>query len=324
MAYTRVHRLMRLIILIHGSSRLNAQKLAETFKTSVRNIYRDIEQLQGAGMPLFFNEETKGYAFRRDFFLRPVEFTIEEAMALTLLGREIGQSDQLPHLNEAGKAMEKIQANLPLSIKEMIDELHPHVSIALARAGNEPTGEVYSLVRQAINNKRALQCEYESQAKKANGDMGKFRFDPYALYFGQRAWYVIGLHHGRKEVRTLKLARFTNCKPSEKPYFIPDDFSLANHFGQAWRMMKSGTLYDIKLHFDPTVAETVADTHWHDSQEVDIHDDDSIEMRFRVDGLDEITWWIMSYGPHCRVLEPPELVNQIKQLHQNAANQYGH
>ena len=43
---------------------------------------------------------------------------------------------------------------------------------------------------------------------------------------------------------------------SSKPYFIPDDFSLRKHFGKAWRMVPSGTIYPIQLHFDAAFAET--------------------------------------------------------------------
>lgn len=322
MQYTRVHRLLKIITLIQGSKRLNALKLATLCACSERNIYRDIKMLEGAGVPISFDAVDGGYSIRRDFFLRPVDLTLEEALSLVLLAREVGQTEQLPHASEAGKAVDKLLAMLPLNIREMIDELMPRVTVDLARVANEPTAEIYSLVRQAINDKRSLQCVYESQSKKPNGDGGKFRFDPYELYFGQRAWYVVGLHHGRGEVRTLKLARLADCKPTDKPYGIPDDFSLDKHFGQAWRMMPGGKLYDIQLHFDAAFAETVADTHWHKSQDFEWQEDGSMIMRFRVNGLDEIVWWILSYGPHCRVIEPKELATRVRDLSRCAATNY--
>ena len=322
MENTRISRLLRLITLIQGSARLNAAKLAEIFQTTERNVYRDIEKLEGAGVPISYDDETRGYSIRRDFFLRPVDFALEEALAIILLGKEIGQTEQLPHAAEAGKAIEKLLATLPANIREMVDELLPQMYVDLARSANEPTAEIYTLIRQAITNKRALQCTYESPSRKPVIESDLFRFDPYALYFGQRAWYAVGFHHGRSEIRTLKLARLVQCKSLDKPYFIPDEFSLDKHFGTAWRMMPSGTLYDIHLSFDAKMAETVADTHWHDSQDVKWNDDGSIEMHFRVDGLEEIIWWIMSYGPHCRVIEPGELRTRIAELHAKAAALY--
>jgi predicted DNA-binding transcriptional regulator YafY len=324
MKYTRVHRLFRLITQIQGSGHLNARRLAELCETSERNIYRDLRMLEGAGVPVSFDPESSGYAIRRDFFLRPVDLTLEEAMAVLMLADRVGAREQIPHVAHAGKAAEKLLAVLPRQISEMIGEVMPRVFVSLAQSSNEPTSDVYGAMRDAIIRRRALECKYESPTPKKSGDVAAFRFDPYALYFGQRAWYVVGLHHGHKEIRTLKLSRFTQCKSNDKPYFIPDDFSLDHHFGQAWRMMPSGTIHDIKLHFDPAFAETVADTHWHDTQEVQWLDDGSVQMSFQVDGLEEIVWWILSYGPHCRVIEPPELAKRIRKLQKSAAEQYDH
>jgi proteasome accessory factor B len=322
--YTRVHRLFRLITQIQGSTSLNARRLAELCETSERNIYRDLRMIEGAGVPVTFDPDSGGYAIRREFFLRPVDLTLEEAMAMLMLADRVGAQGQIPHVLESGKVAEKLRAILPRPIAEMINEMMPHVAVSLARTSNEPTADVYGSMRDAILRRRALECEYESVGRKASGEAVAFRFDPYALYFGQRAWYVVGFHHGHNEIRTLKLCRFTHCKTIDKPYFVPDDFSLDHHFGQAWRMMPSGTIHDIKLHFDAAFAENVADTHWHDSQDIDWLEDGSIHVSFRVDGLEEIVWWILSYGPNCRVIEPPELVERVRKLQKSAAELYDH
>ena len=324
MKYTRVHRLFRLITQIQGSSGLNAKRLADRCETSERNIYRDIKMLEGAGVPVSHDPDSGGYTIRRDFFLRPVDLTLEEAMAVVMLADRVGAQEQIPHVAEAGRAAEKLLAILPRPIGDLISELMPRVEVSLAQTSNEPTADVNCSMRDAIVRRRALECEYESPNRKLRDDAGIFRFDPYALYFGQRAWYVVGFHHGRNEIRTLKLCRFTRCKSIDKPYFIPDDFSLDHHFGQAWRMMPSGTIHNIKLHFGSTVAETVADTHWHDTQEIHWLDDGSIHATFEVDGLEEIIWWILSYGPHCRVMQPVELAERVRKLQESAAEQYYH
>lgn len=321
MRYTRVHRLLKLITQIQGSKRLNARKLADLCETSERNIYRDIQMLEGAGVPVSFDPDSGGYAVRRDFFLQPVDLTLEEAMAVLLLANQVGARGQVPHSAQAGKAAEKLLAVLPRQIGEMINEVMPRVAVSLAKTSNEPTADMYTTIRHAIVQRRALECKYESSSRKSSGNGAKFRFDPYALYFGQRAWYVVGLHHGRKEIRTLKLSRFTKCASIDKQYLIPDEFSLDKHFGQAWRMVPSGTIYEVKLHFDAAFAENVADTHWHDSQEIEWLEDGSIEASFRVDGLEEIVWWVMGYGPHCRVIGPVELGQRVRELHKSAAEQ---
>jgi proteasome accessory factor B len=95
---------------------------------------------------------------------------------------------------------------------------------------------------------------------------------------------------------------------------IPEDFSLARHLGNAWRMIRGQKTYRVELAFDPEFAETIADTHWHPTQEVIWNDDQSITFRCKVDGLEEIVWWVLSMGPHCVVNKPKELAEQVKEL----------
>jgi predicted DNA-binding transcriptional regulator YafY len=70
----------------------------------------------------------------------------------------------------------------------------------------------------------------------------------------------------------------------------------------------------VELHFDPEFAETIADTHWHSTQEVIWNDDQSITFKCKVDGLEEIVWWVLSMGPHCTVKKPKELIEQVRKL----------
>jgi hypothetical protein len=53
-------------------------------------------------------------------------------------------------------------------------------------------------------------------------------------------------------------------------------------------------------------AETIADTHWHSTQQIEWLEDKSIRFQCQVDGLEEIVWWVLSMGPYYQVESPPE------------------
>ncbi len=123
-------------------------------------------------------------------------------------------------------------------------------------------------------------------------------------------------------MRKLKLNRFSRIELTDRPYAIPEDFTLDDHLGQAWRMIRGDQRYDVELWFDADFAENVSDTHWHPTQEIDWHDDGSITFRCSVDGLDEIVWWVLSMGPHCTVRQPAELATQVRELAERTAANY--
>jgi proteasome accessory factor B len=315
--YSRIHRLLKILTLIQGSKGWTTKRLSLECGVTERTIYRDLTMLEGAGIPYFFDEESGGYAVRRDFFMPPVQLTLDETLALAALAEHIGGKEQVPFTKAAGKAITKIRSLLPPSIRTELEQIEDRVQIKLAAANPpEAAADVYEIVRTALSKKLVLRCQYDSAS--SNSDKSRtdevFLFKPYALLFNQRAWYVIGHHGKRDEVRCLKLNRFTMTKLTDVNYSIPKAFSLQKHLGNAWRMIRGKKTYDVELRFDKEFADTIADTHWHSTQEVLYNDDESITFRCKVDGLEEIVWWVLSMGPHCVVKQPKELAEKVKEL----------
>lgn len=320
--YSRVHRLLKIVTLIQGGGGWTPRRLSQECGTTERTIYRDLKMLEGAGIPYFYDEEKKTYAVRKDFFLPPVQLTLEESLALAALAEHVGGREQVPFTEAAARGIAKVRGQLPTAIRDELERIESTISIHLAAANPpEAAADVYAVVRFALSRRRALRCEYESIAgdgKKnnvqASAKDGIFLFNPYALFFGQRAWYAVGHHDGRHEVRCLKLTRFTRCELTDQTYTIPKDFSLNTHLGDAWRMIRGSKSHEVELEFDRTFAETIADTHWHRTQEVIWREDESIVFRCTVDGLDEIVWWVLSMGPHCVVRKPAELAGRVAEM----------
>jgi len=323
--YTRIHRLLKILTLIQSDRGWTAERLARECGVTVRTIYRDMKMLEGAGIPYFYDEPTRGYAVRRDFFMPAVQLTLDESLALIALAEHIGGGEQIPLTRAAGKAIAKVRSTLPPEMRDQLAAIEKHVAIHLARAGpHEGIRDVYDKMRDAISRRRAVNCRYESAGRYAKDkDRDRpFRFDPYTLLFSQRAWYVIGHHHDRGEQRCLKLNRFSEVQPTKQAYTVPKDFSVEDRLGNAWRMIRGEKSYKVELHFDASFAETIADTHWHRTQEVDYQEDGSIVFRCTVDGLDEIVWWVLSMGPHCVVRKPRALASRVKQLAAETAQKY--
>lgn len=323
MDYGRIHRLLKILTLIQGEKGWTPKRLALECGTTERTIYRDLKMLEGAGIPYFFDPETSGYRVRRDFFMPPVQLTLDESLALAALAERIGGGEQVPFTDAAAKAIRKVRSGLPQSIRNELEKIEDHVAIKLAAASPpEAAKDVYQTVQAALSRKVALRCRYDSLTKDSQRAAAEFVFKPYTLFFSQRAWYVVGHHGGRGEVRCLKLNRFTKLELTSQSFAIPKSFSLDKHLGNAWRMIRGKSTYTVELWFDPQFADTVSDTHWHRSQEIEWNGDESITFRCRVDGLEEIVWWVLGYGPHCVVRKPKELAEQVQALGEAVVRNY--
>lgn len=317
----RLQRMLGILTRIQSSRDWNAQRLAAEFGVAERTVYRDIAALNDAGLYLDHDPDTGGYHARRDVFLPPVHLTAEEALCLAVLCEHVGGGEQIACLDGAWRAVQKVQACLPEDVRRQLEQLTPHLRIETG-PGAPPGDErdVYDRVRRALANRRALDCRYDSASSGGEGE--PFRFHPYALLFSVRAWYAIGLHLGHHQIRTLKLARFTRATPSEDTYEIPADFSLRDHLGNAWRLIPGKGDHEVEIEFDREFAPTVVETHWHRTQQIEERPDGSAIFRCRVSGLDEIVWWALSMGPHCRVLNPPQLAERVATLARETASQY--
>ncbi|MBN2455133.1 MAG: WYL domain-containing protein [Sedimentisphaerales bacterium] len=82
-------------------------------------------------------------------------------------------------------------------------------------------------------------------------------------------------------------------------------------------MIPEGRIYNVKLRFMPMVAENVAEVYWHDTQKFKRQENGSVIAEFRVDGLNEIAWWILGYGDQVEVLAPKKLRKKIAQVAAN-------
>lgn len=319
--------MFRILAILTGEAPSNAAQLAERLDVAERTVYRDLDALHELGIDVDYDEAAEGYRVRRECFLQPLHLTATEAVALMLLAQGVGGSgngdEQIARTGEAARAMEKLRAKLPAGVRDDLQLLERHVAIRLPASGPDSAaiGDVFDAIRWAIANRRALHCRYDSLNPETD-DGEAFELRPYALSFDQRAWYVVGHHGGRNEVRRLKLNRFTAVRETDKPYAIPDDFSLDTFRGQAWRMIRGDRLYEVAIRFEAEVAETVADTNWHPTQQIEEAADGSIVFRCEIEGLDEIVWWVLGYGPHAQVVEPAELAERVQGLAQATAERY--
>ena len=308
----RLDRLLRLIGVLQSGLIRNTRELATECHVSRRTIFRDIRLLEQAGVPLQFDQERQGYWLPRTF-LPPADLTLPETLSLVKLCRDMGREDVgLPFFRPAQIAGRKLLDNLPRVIRKDVGPQLKSTSIHLEP--RHPLGgaeQVYDLLNHAVEKALKVRMRYNS----ATRGVGEFTtvLSPYHLMFKKRSWYVIGHSSRHRQVRTFHIGRILSAQLLEGVFRRPRRFSIDSYLRDAWSLIRGDESVDVVVRFQPLVARNVAEVQWHHTQRLHWHADGSLDFQVRVDGIDEISWWILGYGREAEVITPPELRDMLRE-----------
>ncbi len=312
MKTSRVHRLLQLILLMRSGRKLGADALARQLNVSRRTVFRDLDMLAKAGVPYRFDSRRGTYMISDAFFLPPLNLELPEALGLLLVLRRFVTRQTVPIEGDVTRAAAKIEAALPSPMVEHCGSVLDAVEIrwpALSEAGS--LDKVFVSLQEAIVEKRKVRLRYDSSFEQAEIET---MLHPYRLAFVGRAWYVMGYSELHKAVRTFKLDRVLLAQPSDGQYRLDKPFDLDAYLGNAWQIIREGKSYHVELVFAPMVAGNVEEVLWHRTQKTQRLTDGSLLFEADVDGLGEISWWVLGYGDQVEVKAPPELRNRIREV----------
>lgn len=309
MKHSRVSRIVNILTTLQSGQKYSPADLEKILGVSKRTVFRDLRELQSIGVPYKYNAKDGGYSIDPKFFLPPVDFTLTEALSLLTLVHKVRNHLPMPFRNSALLAGLKVENNLPADVRSYCQTSLQKVTIAQSQ--HSITGSLdsnYLVIQRAIRNKTVLSLLYYSPYDK---DTLNLRLHPYHLLYKNRAWYVIGLSSVHKSIRTFNLSRIKTLKPLDEHFTGGDNFDVFEYLGRAWALIPEGRLYHIKLRFSPLVAHNISEIQWHSTQSAQWNDDGSVTLSFRIDGLEEISWWILGYGDQVQVLEPASLRKKV-------------
>ncbi|MCJ7777363.1 MAG: WYL domain-containing protein [Sedimentisphaerales bacterium] len=318
MKLSRISRVIQILTTLQAGKRYAVTDLSNLFGTCRRTIFRDLKELQALGVPYHYDAKNGGYAMEPGFFLPPVNLNLQEALSLLLLVHRLRNQIQLPFKTSALLAALKIENNLPVKIRQYCSQALQSISIKADAQAQIPQedglNKTFAQLQKAIVNKHKVNMRYHSLFE---GRLINVELCPYHILYNQRAWYVLGYSSLHKSVRTFKLNRIKEMKITEDGFIGGEKFDVYDYLGRAWSMIPEGRLYNIKLRFLPKVAHNVAEVQWHSTQKVTYNNDGSATIEFLVDGLNEITWWILGYGDQVQVLAPKALRKRVLETAKN-------
>jgi len=280
--------------------------LAVELETTERTVYRDLEALQEAGFPLY-KELRDGKHWWRVTDAHPpggLPVTLSEVLALRAARGALTSLRDAPVTVALHSLIHKLDALLAPAMRAFARDLD-HAVVA------DPFGRVPPAVMDAVERGMTRQRSVEVTYRDSAGRTSHRRVDPYNLWFHRGSFYLIGWCHLRHEIRTFLTARVVQATLTDAPFESIPGYDFETFALRRFRIMAEGKTHAVHLRFAPEVAPYVKERTWHPDQRLADRPNGGVDLMMDVDGLTELTSWILSFGGKAKVLGPPELLQRV-------------
>ncbi|WP_326637359.1 YafY family transcriptional regulator [Nonomuraea fuscirosea] len=222
----RASRLVSVLLLLQTRGRMTAQELADRLEVSVRTIYRDVESLHSAGIPLYGDAGPKGgYQLLDGYRTRLTGLTADEAESLFLAGLP-GPAAELGLGAVVTAAQLKLMAALPVELRDRAGRIQErfHLDAPTWYRDREPVTYLPA-VADAVWNERRVQVRYRRW--KAPQEVER-RLEPYGLVVKAGRWYLVA--RSGEQVRTYRVSQILDLHPLPETFTRPEGFDLAAYW----------------------------------------------------------------------------------------------
>jgi len=297
----RTDRLLAIVLELQARGKRRAEDLAATFEVGKRTIYRDIQALCEAGVPVL-STPGQGYTLLEGYFLPPLRFTPDEALILLLGGDVMAQSFDAEYRAAAQSAERKIAGALPEPMRDEVRSLQASIRFVADSTGGRPEqAEHLRQLRRAIVGRHRLRFRYFArQSQDGLGAQTTRTADPYGLVHVDGAWHLVAYCHLRHDIRHFRVERMEQLVVVPQTFTRPADFTLEQRESNVPRALV------VRALFDSTAAYWVRESPSYFTVAEQPHDD-GLLVTLRVRHERDILQWLLGWGSHVRVLVPESL-----------------
>jgi predicted DNA-binding transcriptional regulator YafY len=234
----RASRLLAILLLLQTRGRMTAEVLAAEFEVSVRTIYRDIDQLSAADVPVYGDRGPNGgFALLDGYRTKLTGLTPAEAETLFLAGLP-GPAAELGLGGVLAAAQLKLTAALPErarpSSRRIAERVHLD-PVGWFRSAEE--AQLLPTIAQAVWDETCLDVRYRMGA----GSVSR-RLKPLGLVLKAGVWYLVA--RVGEQTRTYRVSQMLQAGPSEERFARPRTFDLAAAWAAAARAYERGVYRD--------------------------------------------------------------------------------
>lgn len=307
----KIDRLLSIVMILLDKQRIGAQELAEMFEVSLRTIYRDIDAINTAGIPIHSTSGVGGgFEIMQNFKLdRKVLSTADLStilMGLSSLSNMI-RGDEL--LNTLAKVKSFVPADRVKDIELKASQIHIDLSPWI---GNRNIQPYIDIIKTALQESRLLSFGYADRY----GNKSTRTAEPYQLVLKSSHWYLQGYCQTKHDFRLFKLSRISNLERRDA-FFTPRDFVKPQlDFDDMLRAMQT----QITLRIHHSLLDSVQDFCPYENFSAD--GDTHYIVSFPFIENDYYYSILFSFGDKCECLTPLHIRTEMKRRLQGIARLY--
>jgi predicted DNA-binding transcriptional regulator YafY len=236
----RASRLLSLLMLLQSRGRLTAPALAEALEVSVRTVYRDVDELSAAGVPVWADRgRLGGFQLQPGWRTRVDGLTAPEAQAM-FLGGLPGPAAQLGLGEAMASAQLKLMATLPAGWREDARRVSSRFHLDPIDWFRGPSAsDQLPAVAQAVWHERRIAVRYESWKGIVDRTL-----DPLGLVLKAGFWYVAATSSRAAQPRTYRVSNILELRETGETFARPEDFDLAAYWQASTQRFEAEVYHD--------------------------------------------------------------------------------
>jgi len=287
----KINRLLEIVTVLLNRETVTAKELADRFGVSVRTIYRDIDALSSAGVPVYMSKGNGGgISLLEDYTLNKTLLSKSESEGLLLAIKAMGATSY----PEAGAILDKISS----IFKD--NKAHDWIEVDFEGWSSKVNErDRFSKIRDAIINNRVISFDYVN-----SGGVTSSRFaEPVKLIFNAYTWYMIAYCLLRNSHRMFRLSRIKNVQ-------ITDRHFTKRELQEHEKQVIHAPLMELKLRCDEKILNRLYDTF--DDECINKNAGGSYDITVLLPEEEWVYGYILSLGSCAEVIRPEHIREIIK------------
>ncbi len=296
----KTDRLMSIIMVLLNHELVSAAKLAEMFEVSTRTIFRDVETLSMAGIPIVtFTGVNGGIGVMPEFKVDKKLFTPSDISKLLMGLRSITPTLTPRELQDT---LEKVKSLIPKEHHRELEIKSSQIKIDLtAWTGNKSFEPNLEKIKKALQESRLLAFRYYA----GNRMTSDRKAEPYQMILKAGQWYLLGYCMLRNGFRLFKLSRISNLEVLNS-CFVPREYEDKPLDGTGWIDQRLTT---VRLLIDESLREHIIDRCGEENMEPFGIGQFLVNFSFTEDDFGYNT--LLGFGEKCECLSPEHVRREL-------------